>query len=242
MMVATSNDIGEGVVELFGVDPKKREVRVDTGTEYRTLDVGMWLPFAASHYKISPDIRNYIMVPVPSLITELPNTNGDSVSKEELLKFNPEYGMQAYRTWKGKPVQYEHDNQNIQKAKGVILDVYLRKLKGFGRDKHFKLVMLLAFDKTKDPMLCNQILSEPNSSFSVGMYFDSYSCSICGSRVGKNFGKQCLHTKLKQPTYISQGGKLAYRNMHDVVGFECSFVRDGAFVSCMAPNDYIMNR
>lgn len=241
--ISTSDDLGGSPIELFGiVNDKKNENTIKVNDEYRTIDAGFWLKFAAEHYHISPNLRDYIMVPVPTLITELPNTNGDCVTKEELLTFIPDQGKLAYKTWKGKICCEEHQNQDITKAKGVILDVYLKRLNGFGNNKHYKLIMLLAFDRTKDPALCNAILDGSINTYSVGMYFDSYSCSICGSRVGKNYGSQCSHTKLKQPTYVSNGGKLAYRHMHSVLGFECSAVRDPAYSIALTPHDMVLNR
>ena len=179
------------------------------------------------------------MVPVPSVITELPNTNGDSVTKKELLQFIPDMGLIAYKTFKAKPTFLEHANQDITKAKGVILDTYLKVLRGFGNDKHYKLIKLLAFDRTKDPELCDRILSGQVNTYSMGLYFDSFSCSICNNHVGKNYGRPCEHTQLKKPTYLHSSGRLAYRLMHGVVGFETSCVVDPAYA--VAVSDVIIN-
>jgi hypothetical protein len=240
--LSVSEDTGMSPVELYGISTRsevnfKPEV---AGGESITIDANFWLPFAAEHYQISRNLSDYIMVPVPSVITEFPNTNGDCVSREEMLRFIPDRGMLAYRTFKGQPTHLEHSNQDITQAKGVILDVYLRQLKGYGNNKHFKLIKLLAFDRTKDATLCNQILDGTINTYSMGLYFDAYSCSLCNIKVGKGYGRPCGHTKLKQQTYVGQGGKLVYRNMHNIVGFETSAVADPAYV--VAQSDIILNR
>lgn len=240
--VSISDDISLSPVELYGVS-KKSEISFKpeiVGGESVTIDANFWLPMAAEHYHISPNLSDYVMVPVPSVITEFPNTNGDCVSKEEMLKFIPSRGMLAYKTFKGCPTHIEHANSDITQAKGVILDVYLKQLKGFGNNKHFKLIKLLAFDRTKDATLCNKILDGSCTSYSMGLYFDSYSCSVCSGKVGKGMGRPCTHTKLKQQTYVGQGGKLVYRNMHDIIGFETSAVLDPAYV--VAVSDVVLNR
>lgn len=240
MLCSYSSDVGLEPIDMDKLNFKnQKEIKIDTGEEYHTLDVSMWLPFAAPHYRISPNIRDYILVPVPSVVTELPNTNGDAVTKAEMLRFIPEQGMLAYKTFVGKCCFREHDNQDITKAKGIILDAYIRVLKGFGRDKHYKLIKLLAFDRTKDAALCDEITSGRGNSYSMGLYFDSYSCSICNNRVGKTSGRACIHTELKRPTYLTSGGRLAYRLMHDIIGFECSAVLDPAFLCAIS--DHVMN-
>jgi hypothetical protein len=239
ILYSTSSEASENVIDLRDASIKGDKVKVDTGSGYRNLDCGLWYPMCAQHYNLSPDIRNLIMIPVPVLISELPNTNGDCISKNELLQFIPDQGALAYRTFIGKPTFLEHNNQDITQAKGVILDCYLQTLKGFGNDKHYKLVLLLAYDRTKDPELCRKILSGEVNTYSIGVYFDSYSCSICGNKVGKTYGKACSHTALKKPTYLHESGKLAYRHMHGIIAFECSCVVDPAF--SMAHSDIILN-
>lgn len=229
-------------VELTDVSSKTKEIVLNhqvTGGDTVTLDCNFWLPLAAEHYCISKNIRDYILVPVPSVITEMPNTNGDSVTKQELLQFNPDLGMPAYKTFKGKGTYREHANTDISKAKGVILEVYLKPLLGFGNNKHFKMVKLLAFDRTKDPTLCNNILSGMINTYSMGMYYTLYSCSVCGATVSKGSGKPCSHTALKVPTYKLNNGKLAYRLLHNITGFETSVVADPAF--SVALSNLILN-
>lgn len=206
-----------------------------TGHAERVLDCNYWLPYAAEHYDISRDIRDYILVPIPAIFSGLPNTNGDSLSLKEMLAFKPEYGMQMYKTFKGQPTHQEHDNKNLLKAKGVILESFLRPIKF---NPHFyKIVLLLAFDRTKDSLLADQILTRQQNAYSVGFYYTSYSCSICDQIVGKGINlAPCRHTQMGKPTYKQQDGRLAFRKCHDAKGFECSVVNTPAFVSAIGPH------
>ena len=218
---------------------KEISVRADlAGGQGVVLDINAWLPSAAEKYNISKDIRDYIMVPVPALITELPNTNGDSVSVAELLDFKPKHGMPAYKTFKGKPTHKEHDNQDYTKAKGIILDSYLKPLRGF-RGKHAKLMMLLAYDRTRDPVLCNSILKGENTH-SVGFWYTAYTCSFCGHVTQQETMHLCSHTKLRKRPYVQQG-RLVFRQCHDITGFECSHVGDPAYISNQGTQSQIMS-
>src|ERR1019366_2903109 len=200
------------------------------------VEANLWLPAAAREYHISPKIEDYVLVPVPAMWTSIPNTNGDSVTLQEFLRFNPEMGMQSFKTFRGKPTFLEHDNKDYTKAKGVILDVFLRPIKKFGNGKFYKLVMLLAYDRTKDPMLVNTILNGENNAYSVGFYYKAYTCSICNKTVGSGPRDQpCSHTLPRKGTYRQNDGRLVYRHCHDVVGFECSSVVNPAYVTAISP-------
>ena len=207
-----------------------------------SIEANTWLPFAASVYKLSRDIRDYVLVPVPVMISELPNTNGDSVTLKEMLKFNPDMGMQAFKTFRGKPCHQEHDNRDHSRAKGVILDVFIRPIRKFGNGRYYKLVELMAYDRSKDPLLVNSLLSGENNAYSVGFYYKSYTCSICGKTTGQTkFGsaETCDHTFLRRKPYATPDGRLSYRQCHDMLGFETSVVADPAFKIAVGP--HIMN-
>ena len=241
MMKAISFSIGQKPTELHGIK-NKGDVRLGdavTSNGERTLDANLWLPRAAEHYHISPKLSDYVIVPVPSIVSELPNTNGDSVTKEELMRFKPDYGQLAYRTWIGKPTHIEHQNKDITQAKGVILDVFLRKLPINFAGGHVKVIKLLAFDRTKDPELVQAILDRKFNTYSLGMYYKSYRCSVCGTTVSQGNARFCNHTNLRRKTYIRPDGELVYRQCQDIVGFETSAVADPAYA--IATSDILMN-
>ena len=208
-----------------------------TGQSEHISDCNYWLPYAAEHYHLSRNIRDYVLVPIPAIFSDLPNTNGDSLSLKQMLRFDPSYGMQMYKTFKGKGAFLEHANQDITAAKGIILESFLRPVPF--NTKYYKIVLLLAYDRTKDPVLANQILTRQTNAYSVGFHYESYSCSICGTRVGKGINlAPCSHTQLGRPTYRQQDGKLVYRMCENAAGFECSSVGTPAFVSAIGPHVY----
>lgn len=235
---AQAFSIGQKPMEMFRYKNKEdtgRAISDAIGIPGSNIEANLWLPFAAKEYKLSTDIRDYVLVPVPILFSDIPNTNGDSVSVPELLRFNPELGMQAFKTFRGKPTFYEHDNQDITKAKGVILDAFMRPLRRFGNGRYYKLIELLAYDRTKDPVLVDSILKGENNAYSLGFYFKSYTCSICRQRFGEGGQKMlCAHTAPRKPTYVHDNNRLAYRMCENIRGFETSVVASPAFVTAIS--------
>lgn len=169
---------------------------------------------------------NYILVPVSEI--------KHKVSRRKVFNFE----VEDDHSYVAAGVVAHNCNKDITKAKGVILDVYLKKIHGFNGN-HVKLIKLLAIDRTKDVALANSVLNGDVNTYSLGMYFNSYVCSICGNRVTKSSGKPCSHTTLRQRTYQMKDGRLAYRMCEDIQGFETSIVKTPAYV--VATSDIIMD-
>lgn len=228
-----------------GANFKPEQVVVENqqlfGSEKSTaalVDWASWLPFAAKSYNISPDIKDYIVVPIPTIITDVPNRNGVGFPLKELVTFRPNLGMQSYKTWKGKPTFQEHVNEDHTVAKGVILDTHLRVLDGLGV---WRLLKLLSFDRTRDPDLAKNILDRTYNSYSMGAYVDGYTCSVCH----KPFGT-CQHIPPGKGTgdvvfLPSTGGRLLFKNVVAPEGFETSSVKTPAFISAVNDNVIDMN-
>lgn len=237
-MEATSFSIGSVPTSMKDA-PRTGSIKLSSkvaGGQSRSLEVSKWLPAAAEVYNISKDIRDYVIVPVPSIISDIPNTNGDSASLKELLKFNSKSGRLVYESWIGKPTCLEHDNKDPLKARGVILDSYLSPLRGF-QGNLAKVVKLMAYDRTKDPVLVDNILKRKINTYSMGFMFKAYECSICGHiSTGQTF---CGHTRPKQRTYRMNDGRLAYRRCMWLDPIEISLVSDPAY--CVAVSDIIMD-
>jgi hypothetical protein len=125
------NDITLNIKEL-GSQTVSSKLDSDKNLVNQTalLDVRTWLPFASKKYEISPNIEDYIVTPVITITSDVSNRNGVGFALSDLVKFNPDMGMQAYKTFKAKPTHVEHENKDITKAKGVILDTFLRKIPG----------------------------------------------------------------------------------------------------------------
>ena len=117
----------------------------------------------------------------------------------------------------------EHANQDISQAKGVILDSYASPVRGFGKGL-IKVMMLAAYDRSKDPVLANAILAGEENAYSMGAYFSGYNCSICGQ-------EKCRHTGPRDPLKVDPSTQtLAYRNIRGIKGFELSSVASPAYI------------
>jgi hypothetical protein len=240
-----SDAIGSfGPIELFDVlngnEKSTKKIMSLAGDEVQStfsnvLDAHKWLPFAAEKYKISEKLSDYVVVPVSIMTTELPNRNGVAFSFEELTSFNHEYGKIAYKTWQAKPTHWEHNNSDVSKAKGVILDAAMRRIPRFEGDL-WQVVLLNAFDRSKDATLANKILKREATGYSMGAWVKDYECSICAKTVKGLNGKSCGHVTKGKPEYALYNGKLAYFRAVEPIGFECSSVEVPAYVQAVNPN------
>lgn len=213
--------------------------RIGSGSGF-DLDINTWLKPASEVFNTSSDIRDYVLVPVPVNISELPNTNGDAFSKEEWLRFNPDEGRLAFQTFKGKPTFIEHNNKDHSKAQGIIFDSHLSPLRGF-KGNHVRLTLLLGFDRTRCPERCDRILRGELNTYSKGTTYKAYVCSICGQIVTPKARNFCEHTAFNRPAYLDpRTGRLAYRNCIGLRGFECSSVDDPAFACAASYSDHLM--
>lgn len=213
--------------EMHGITPNEDgSVTVNgevSGTgETQTLEANIWLPRAAEYHNLSPRISDYILVPVPAMITRIPNTNGDSVDLKQFTAWNEKCGRLAYKTWEGRPMYIEHQHKP-EWVRGLILGTYMRPTQF--KNIH-KLVMLAALDRTRDADRCDKVLKRIYNTYSMGMLYSSYTCSICGHRAGKGEGSPCAHTRPGKPTYRLMDGRLAYRRCENITGFELSLLEN----------------
>lgn len=127
----------------------------------------------------------------------------------------------------------EHKNTDITKARGVIADIFMKKLDGYSQGKVWKIIELLCIDRTKDPELARKVLSKEMNSYSMGAYVKESLCSYCGKEVGK-----CPHIDPKQPVvFYEKDGHLVHRIMRRVSGFETSAVGSPAWLT--ASSDFV---
>lgn len=146
--------------------------------ERESLDLS-WFPYAAERYCISKDLDNdYIFVTVPICPADLPNRNGISFPRAELLKFRgPPVGRITYKAWAGQPVHYNHKADDDTKAYGVILDTMIRE------DKYGILHVygLLAIDCTKYVDVAEKVRTGQINTYSMGALIDYFLCSVCNA-------------------------------------------------------------
>ena len=145
-----------------------------------------WLPAAAEKYKISADIKDYVLAEVPIVEGDVPNRNMHCFLSSRLVDFLPEYGMPAYRTFVGKPVFLEHKHEIIEAAKGIILDARMH----FHNGRSYVMI-LKAFDRTKDRSLAEDVLSGRRRGHSMSAWAGQFDCAGCGHRWNTQYANSC---------------------------------------------------
>lgn len=200
-----------------------------TNGQAQALDAYFWLPAAAEQYDLSRNLKDYVIVPnVPIILSDVPNTNGVAFPREELLKFRAAAGRLAYHTFKGKPCFVEHQNSDVSKACGVILDCYVAPITGYGKSL-VKVVELLAFDRYKNSALAEDILARRKNCYSMGAYFGSFYMSD---------GSPATQARTKEPLTVNAKDELVYKCVQDIEGFETSAVENPAYAA--ATNDIVL--
>ena len=231
-------------VEVAGVQ-NAPAVEGNRPSEYRQhLEVQSYLPLAAEKYGISKNIKDYVIVPVIILPTDIPNRNSVAFPYEELMKFNVSQGRPNYKTWAGKPTFIEHENADYTAAKGIVFDTYMKPLE-HAEGNIYKLIALCGFDRSKDYELARQILSGDRKSYSMGAFISQYECSVCGmhSRPGK-MNTECGHVIRGKPEIYthSSGAKIPSYLIarQEITGFEVSSVGVPAWSSATNSNLFDM--
>jgi len=119
------------------------------------------------------------------------NSNGDYFSEEEILK--------SYKSFEGVPFFTNHDNQDIEKARGKI--IYAEWV------PEEKAVYTIAFvDREAYPHICRGIEEEYASGVSMGASIDYSICNICGNRAEKT-EDYCWHIRERKGRKFSGKAK-----------------------------------
>lgn len=253
----------ELIAEQFADPPEQNDALVvqradeavsnDTGTADITdaaeitskIDLS-WLPFAAKTYKISPNLNDYVIVNIPICPSDIPNRNGVAFPLSELIAYQPPpIARLTYKAWTGCPVHLEHDNEDHEKAIGVIFDTSLRVMKGYGDGKHYVVYGLIGIDKTKDPQTAQKFLSGEMDTGSMGALADYFTCAVCGHQASDKPMLNCSHirsTKDVNWRVVDHGGAptLAFLNAHVLSPIEFSIVSDPAWATCLS--DLVLDR
>ena len=138
------------------------------------------------------------------------NDNGDFFSEEELKS--------KYKTFIGKSAFVDHNNENVENARGIIVDAVWN-------DRGKFVELLKAVDKKAYPELARGIEKGYITDTSMGCRCGKSICSICGN-VATTEDEFCDHIKnYKGSTY---NGLPVFEDNRDVEFFEDSFVTIGA--------------
>ena len=200
-------------------------------------DIGFADLLARCHdfYSISRNPKDYVLQALPIIWTELPNRNGIASPLKALTEWNKVKGCSAYQGWKGQAVRVEHDWEGP--AIGIIPDVTLRRLKGYTNDTLWKLIVLHAVDRSKDPERAEKLAKGQHNSWSMGCLADRQLCSICGTDINQ----RCAHLQAKQMMGI-WNGMLAFRVAYGIQAEESSMVDDPAYGQAIGIRTIVMDK
>ena len=170
-----------------------------------------------------------------------PNSNGDYFSEEELLK--------AYKSFEGVPFFTNHDNQNVENARGKIIFAEW--------DTKEKAVYTIAFvDREAFPHICRSIEEDYVTGVSMGCSVEYSICNICGNKAEKT-EDYCSHIKERKGRTFSGKARnvrtgetkdfkneLVFEYNYGIKFIELSAVVDPACPSCrieglLANDDYM---
>lgn len=132
----------------------------------------------------------------------------------------------------------EHDNEDPTKAIGVILDTSFQKVKGYGGGKVWKVMGLLAIDKTKNPEIARKVLEGKINTYSMGALVDYFTCSYCGAECSDRY--TCSHIRSTKAVnwnkYRDFDGSthIAFLNAHGIQPIEVSVVADPAWAPALS--------
>jgi hypothetical protein len=200
--------------------------------------VPKWLPLAAEMYNISADLKDYILTPVVSMPSDLPNKNGQAFPFHQLSAWAPSHGMPRYKTWKAKGSFIEHDSDDYTRSNGIIFESLMFPIKN-SVGNIFKLVKLVGTDRSRNPVHANNILTKKSRHWSMGAYTEDYECSVCASLFTAG---GCEHVGDRvdvAPEFKVFDKQLAYWNTVNPIGFEISSVGKPAYSSAEDTNYFV---
>jgi hypothetical protein len=180
-----------------------------------------WLPLCADTYKISPNIQDYVFVQVPIITSDTPNRNLQSFPFLEISSWDVNQGSPVYKTFVGKPTYTNHKNNTIPHlAKGVHFDSALQYVPKYDI---YKINVLLGFDKSKDPGLCEAILKNKGvTGYSMGSMVSTFLDSVTGKYIGLNDPEYKKH----RGAIDKATGRLRYLSCIGATFFETSCLGD----------------
>lgn len=201
----------------------KNVVVASTGDGERPVDTE-WIKAASSSYRISSDISDYVFVAVPIVTLGIPNRNMQCFQYSEAVSWNADQGRMVYQTFSGKPLHHNHKNDDCRQAKGIILDSVLRFVPEYDL---WKIVILTAWDRTKDPELVKYILTQPKCEYSMGAMVKKFIEFPTGKEVTPSAARG----------HVDDKGRLVYHECCSCTYFETSLIRmvEGA-ADCTAVN------
>ena len=142
-------------------------------------------------YKISSRPGDFVFAITRAVTADKPNENKDCFGEYELLSLKAD-GQFTYETFNGVPLFTEHQDSDITKSGGLVIDVHYDDL--VSEDK--KIMALIGVDMTKRRELASDLVAGRVQSFSMGCVCEQTRCSICNN-VAANEKEFCNHISNK---------------------------------------------
>lgn len=199
----------------------------------RKIDIS-WLKAASEEYQISPNINDYLLVDIPIVTADFPNRNLQCFPMSELTRFNHHHGKICYKTFEGKPLHQDHDNNDYLKAKGIIISSVMDYVPKYNI---WKVRILAAFDRSKDTWLAKQIIDNKRDGYSMGAHAEDLYCSVCGQSVLTAKSRKCFHLPNSKGDVLF--GRLVYEDANRPVFFETSSVDSPADFTAKNPEVWL---
>jgi len=164
-----------------------------------------------------------------AIVADEPNSNGDYFSNDELKK--------SYQTFVGVPFFTNHNNQNVEDARGKIIYADWN-------EKDNAIYVVGFVDREAYPHICRGIEEDYMRGVSMGCSVDYSVCSICRNKAD-SVDNYCSHIKLRKGRKFSGNAKdvntgetrkfkdaLVYEENYGIKFIELSGVADPACRTC----------
>jgi hypothetical protein len=185
----------------------------------------------------------YLYVTVRAISSRV-NKNNDGWPSLELATEKPGYG---YKTFEGRPIFIDHNNDNPDRTRGVVVSSILhvedeKKASSFdpyyanAPEEHLPptwIELMLEVDAKSFPRLAKHIVDGDVDAVSMGANIELSKCSVCGHEA-ENPTQYCTHVQHKGATFEitaddgTKSHKAAYEDCYGINFFEISFVFDPA--------------
>jgi hypothetical protein len=233
-------------VEVHSIESQKHRFMADESLIDQTkaaMEESLgWLPFFAELYNVSSNLKDYILIPVVAMPSDLPNKNLQGFPYEELVRPDPDSGLLGFESWRRKSCFQDHQNDPSKghKSKGVIFSTSMTPIKKTVGNL-WKVSFLSGFDRRADPILANDILTGKRNSYSMGAWTRYFTCSVCKAvHTSKIQGCEHISTKAIKIN-IQPDGSLPFLQARYINGFEnSSVIKPAYFTSVTDPTKHLV--
>lgn len=157
---------------------------------------------------------DFLWIKVKAIESDIENDNGDFFPKDEIVK--------AYKSFEGVPVFTNHENTDVEKAKGKVVKAEYDEATG-------DVYCTMYIDRKAYPHLARAVEEGYVTDVSMGTQVEYSTCSICTNKAAtaENY---CDHVRLLKGRSVN--GKKVFEKNYGLKFIEISVVTDGACKDC----------